>query len=125
MYRGHGPAFTLYHPEGDFPALPKMEFDDEVFLISWHIYSPANHTVDGFRSKSEMHLVHADAEGRPRSVIAIEINPGKAPSTFVDSLPLQFIGFNGTTAYSNTRLDLSEPLCEVSESTNSGHTRVA
>lgn len=112
---GHGPAFTLYHPEGDFSALPKMKFDDEeVFLIGWHIHSPADHTVDGYRAKSEMHLVHANAEGDPRAVVAIRIDPGKGPSTFITSLPTPFISFNETTAYSNTQLDLLEPLREVS-----------
>lgn len=115
---GHGPAFTLYHPEGDFSALPKMKFDnEELFLIGWHIHSPADHTVDGFRSKSEMHMVHANEEGEPRAVVAIRIDPGKAPSRFLTSLPTPFIGFNETTAYSNTQLDLFEPLREVSELT--------
>lgn len=115
---GHGPAFTLYHPEDDFSGLPKMMFDDEeVFLIGWHIHSPADHTVDGFRSKSEMHLVHANAEGEPRAVVAIRLDPGKAPSAFLASLPTPFIGFNETMAYSNTHLDLFEPLREVSELT--------
>ncbi|KAJ4988735.1 carbonic anhydrase [Stagonosporopsis vannaccii] len=119
---GHGPAFTLYHPEGDFSGLPKMVFEDggeeeEVFLIGWHIHSPADHTVDGYRSKSEMHLVHANAEGDPRAVVAIRIDPGKADSAFISSFPKPFIGFNDTTAYSNTQLDLFEPLREVTELT--------
>lgn len=119
---GHGPAFTLYHPEGDFSSLPKMKFideegDEEVYLIGWHIHSPADHTIDGYRSKSEMHLVHANAEGDPRAVVAIRVDPGKADSTFVASLPTPFIGFNETMAYSNTQLDLMEPLREVAQLT--------
>ncbi|KAF3053147.1 hypothetical protein E8E11_010857 [Didymella keratinophila] len=94
------PAFTLYHPKGDFSALPKLKFDEEeVFLFGWHIHSPADHTVDGYRSKSEMHVVHANAEGKPRAVVAIRIDPGKAPSAFLTSFPAQFIGFNETTVW--------------------------
>ncbi|KAF2622108.1 hypothetical protein BU25DRAFT_215429 [Macroventuria anomochaeta] len=80
-----------------------MKFDDEeVFLIGLHIHSPADHTFDGFRSKSGKHLVHANREGEPRSVVGIRIDPGKAPSAFLSSLPTPFIGFNETTASSTT-----------------------
>ena len=59
-------------------------------------------------------MVHANAEGKPRAVFAIRIDPGKAPSAFVTSFPAPFIGFNETTAYDDTQLDLLEPLREVS-----------
>jgi carbonic anhydrase len=114
---GYGPAFTVYQSEGDFSGLPKMKFDDEEVLIGWHIHSPAEHVVDRFRSKSEMHLVHASSEGELRAVIAIRIDSGTVPSQFFTDLPMPYIGFNETTIYPNIQLDLFELLREVSELT--------
>lgn len=55
---GYGPAFTFYHPEGDYSGLPSMTFDDEtVYCTGWHIHAPADHSVQSDRSKAELHLV--------------------------------------------------------------------
>ena len=45
-----------------------------------------------------MRLIHAIVEGKPHNVVAIRIDPGKAPSAFVSSLPTPIIGFNDTSA---------------------------
>jgi carbonic anhydrase len=46
-----------------------------VYLQSWHIHAPADHTVSGDRSKAELHLVHADAAGVARAVLGFRIDP--------------------------------------------------
>ncbi len=60
-----------------------MSFDDEtLYLKGWHIHAPADHSVQGDRSKAELHLVHADSEGHERAVVGIRIDPGNADSAF-------------------------------------------
>lgn len=55
---GYGPAFTFYHPEGDYSGLPTMEFDNQtLYCRGWHIHAPADHSVGGDRSKAELHYV--------------------------------------------------------------------
>ena len=39
-------------------------------LLQWHIHAPAEHVVNGQRADLEIHLVHADAQGR-NAVLAI------------------------------------------------------
>ncbi|EHK99529.1 putative Carbonic anhydrase [Glarea lozoyensis 74030] len=59
-------------------------FDDEtVYLKGWHIHAPADHSVDGIKSRAELHLVHADATGTERAVLAIRMDPGTSDSPFV------------------------------------------
>lgn len=55
---GYGPAFTYYHPEGDYSNLPSMVVDNETLhCTGWHIHAPADHSVQGDRSKAELHYV--------------------------------------------------------------------
>lgn len=82
-------------------GLPIARFDENninetVYLASWHIHAPADHSVQGDRSKAELHLVHADAQGNQRAVLAIRIDPGNADSAFFRQQP-PFIGFNSTS----------------------------
>lgn len=85
---GYGPSFSIYHEEGDFTTLPHAMFDDEVvYMTGWHVHAPADHTVQGDRSKAELHLVHVDEAGNPRAVFAIRIDPGNADSQFFGQLP--------------------------------------
>jgi carbonic anhydrase len=59
-------------------------FDNEtVYLKGWHIHAPADHSVDGIKSRAELHLVHADAAGVERAVLAIRMDPGTSDSPFV------------------------------------------
>lgn len=94
---GYGPAFTLDHPEDEYTGLPSMTFDNQtLYLIGWHLHAPADHSVAGDRSKAELHMVHANEEGKEGAVLAIRLDPGASPSSFFDQLP-PMIGFNDTT----------------------------
>lgn len=88
----YGPAMTLAHEEGDFTTLPSITFEEQgvnetVYLTGWHIHSPGDHSVQGDRSKAEIHFVHVTAEGNARAVLAIRIDPGNADSPFFSQLP--------------------------------------
>ena len=78
-----------------------MKFDDQtVFLKGWHIHFPSEHLVDGVRSRAEMHLVHVDAAGEPKSVVGVRIEPSSnvdAGSAYLDELPENLIHFNDTS----------------------------
>ncbi|KAF4873815.1 Alpha carbonic anhydrase 4 [Colletotrichum siamense] len=90
----YGPAFTVTHPEGVYTNNPSFTYDDmTLYLKGWHIHSPADHTVNGMRSKAELHLVHVDEEGHEKAVLAIRLDPGNANSTFFNQFP-KMIGFN-------------------------------
>ncbi|TEA10409.1 Carbonic anhydrase [Colletotrichum sidae] len=90
----YGPAFTVTHPEGVYTNNPSFTYDDKtLYLSGWHIHSPADHSVEGDKSKAELHLVHVDAEGREKAVLAIRLDPGNANNTFFSQLP-RMIGFN-------------------------------
>ena len=92
---GYGPAFTT-STNSSITSGPAMTYDNTtLYLKGLHIHSPADHSVQGDRSKAELHLVHADASGKERGVIAIRIDPGNADSLFFS----QMLGFNeGFTA---------------------------
>lgn len=88
---GYGPAFELANSECtqgstasdcdvDLDA-PSFTFADNgghetVYLVSWHVHTPADHSVQDDRSRAELHLVHVDRTGSERAVIAIRIDPG-------------------------------------------------
>jgi len=62
-----------------------MIFDDEeVYLIGWHIHTPSEHIVEGVQSKAELHLVHANSEGKARAVLGFRVDPGLTGSLFFD-----------------------------------------
>ncbi|TIC99340.1 Carbonic anhydrase [Colletotrichum higginsianum] len=110
---GYGPAFTLTHPEGVYTGNPSFTYDNTtLYLKGWHIHSPADHSVNGARSKAELHLVHGDDQGRERAVLAILLNPGNANSTFFDQLP-PMIGFNDVGTEVPVTLDLGKALNSV------------
>jgi len=116
---GYGPAFTLAHPPGDLSGLPSMTFDEgtrneTVYLSGWHIHAPADHSVQGDRSKAELHFVHTDARGNGRVVLAFRIDPGNAASGFFDQLP-ELISFRNATTmrHSNVTFDPALALGEV------------
>lgn len=113
---GYGPAMTLAHSEGDYTSLPSFTFeengkDETVYMTGWHIHSPADHSVQGDRSKAEMHFVHVTAEGKPRAVLAFRVDPGNANSTFFEEMPdyFSFRHLDGRiNATMNPRLALDE-----------------
>ncbi|KAL8869718.1 MAG: hypothetical protein Q9174_004060 [Haloplaca sp. 1 TL-2023] len=103
---GYGPAFNLYHPEDDYTSLPSMSWDNETaYLKGWHIHAPADHSVGGDRSKAEMHLVHVNATGKERAVLAIRLDPGISPMPFLEQLP-PMVPFVTGLGRSPTRQDL-------------------
>jgi carbonic anhydrase len=94
---GFGPAFTLSHEEGVYTKNPSFTYDNTtVYLVGWHIHTPADHTVDAHRARAELHLVHADKEGHPAAVLGIRIEPGISNSTFFEQLPTPMIHWNET-----------------------------
>jgi carbonic anhydrase len=102
---------TLDHEEGDYTTLPSFTFDDgtmgegneTVYMSGWHIHAPADHSVQMQRSKAELHYVHVNAEGKPRAVLAIRIDPGNTDSPFFQQLP-ELISFRDT----ETRVNVTE-----------------
>jgi len=107
---GYGPAFELAKArctEGstavDCPVnfdAPNFTFDDNginetVYLVSWHVHTPADHSVQNDRSKAELHLVHVDRNGSERAVLAIRVDPGiLSYSNFFGQAP--FLSSNAT-----------------------------
>jgi carbonic anhydrase len=82
-----------------------MSFDDEtLYLRGWHLHAPADHSVGGDRSKSELHMVHVNEEGEEGAVLAIRLDPGLAPSRFFAQLP-PLIGFNDTSQEMGVEID--------------------
>jgi carbonic anhydrase len=90
---GYGPAMTLSHAEGVFTTLPHFTFEEEkgqnetVYMTGWHIHAPADHSVQGDRSKAELHFVHMTADGHPRAVLCFRIDPGSSESQFFGQMP--------------------------------------
>ncbi|KAJ8105247.1 hypothetical protein OPT61_g10295 [Boeremia exigua] len=113
---GYGPSFTLSPPGGDYSKLPKITFGtEEAFLIGWHIHTPAEHTIDGSRSRAEMHLVHVTRHGIPRSVVGIFIDPGKAESKFVAGFQKHLRGVKDTTTVT-VELNMAQVVPEAAAS---------
>jgi carbonic anhydrase len=80
----YGPAFDVVSNSTSFTSSASFTFDNEtVYLKGWHIHSPADHSVDGVKARSELHLVHGDETGKAIAVLAILINPGTTDSPFV------------------------------------------
>jgi len=62
-----------------------MIFDDEeVYLKGWHLHTPSEHVVEGVQSKAELHLVHANCEGKERAVVGFRVDPGVSSSLFFE-----------------------------------------
>lgn len=114
---GYGPAMTFAHAAGNYSTLPSFTFDENgtnetVYMTGWHIHSPADHSVQGDRSKSELHFVHVNAKGAARSVLAFRIDPGNTESAFFDQLP-EMISFRNSTTRVNATMNPSLALDEV------------
>ncbi|WQF80885.1 Putative alpha carbonic anhydrase domain, carbonic anhydrase, alpha-class [Colletotrichum destructivum] len=108
-----GPAFTVSHPDGVWTENPSASFDNTtVYLKGWHIHSPADHSVNGDRSKAELHLVHVDEEGHEKAVMAIRLDPGNSNNTFFDQLP-PMIGFNQTGSQEEIEINIQLALDSV------------
>ncbi|KAK3052733.1 hypothetical protein LTR09_006216 [Extremus antarcticus] len=127
---GYGPAFEIEQDAGctigsaasnctNLNGLPSITFEDHgrnetAYLVSWHIHSPADHSVQQDRSKAELHFVHVDAQGHERAVLAMRMDPGlQTTSDFVDQFPSSFPNFNDTDTQIADEIDLSLALDEV------------
>lgn len=116
---GYGPAMTFQHPQGDYSNLPSLTFEDDgknetVYMSGWHIHAPGDHTVQGARSKAEMHFVHVTPEGKPRAVLAFRIDPGNAPSNFFSRLP-EMISYRDGNKTVQTQVNPMHAVVEVNE----------
>jgi carbonic anhydrase len=114
---GYGPAMSFAHAEGVYDTLPSFTFEDDgknqtVYLTGWHIHSPADHSVQGDRSKAELHFVHVDSAGKPRAVLAFRIDPGNSESPLFKGLP-EFFSFRELDKKVNLSMDPSVALQEV------------
>ncbi|KAK7721311.1 hypothetical protein SLS64_001607 [Diaporthe eres] len=110
---GYGPAFTVQHTEGVYTDNPSLTYDNEtVYLTGWHIHTPADHSVNNYRTRAELHLVHVDAEGHEKAVLAIMLDPGNTNDAFVSQFPNPLIRFNDTATMEVT-LSLTEGLSSV------------
>ncbi|KAL2278418.1 hypothetical protein FJTKL_14513 [Diaporthe vaccinii] len=110
---GYGPAFTVQHTEGVYTDNPSLTYDNEtVYLTGWHIHTPADHSVNNYRTRAELHLVHVDAEGHEKAVLAIMLDPGNTNDAFVSQFPSPLIRFNDTATMEVT-LSLTEGLSSV------------
>ncbi|KAJ9626553.1 hypothetical protein H2203_004186 [Taxawa tesnikishii (nom. ined.)] len=108
---------TYSHEEGNYTTLSSFTFEDSngnetAYLSGWHIHAPADHSVQGDRSKAELHFVHVDAEGHTRAVLAFRIDPGNANSSFFAQLP-ELVSYRNTTERVNATMNPSLALDEV------------
>lgn len=109
-----GPAFTVTRKDNVRTANPSLTFDNEtVYLSGWHIHTPADHSVNMFRNRAELHLVHTDAQGRERAVVAILMDSGNENNTFVEQLPTPLVRFDDTTTQIPTTLALNDALASA------------
>lgn len=113
----HGPAFTANTNSTPLSSSPSFTFDNEtVYFKGWHIHSPADHSIQGHRTTAELHLVHANAKGKERAVVAIFIDPGNTDSAFA----AQFISapvpnFDSTTTVATESMDLKLAIAEAGD----------
>ncbi|PIA92169.1 hypothetical protein CB0940_09432 [Cercospora beticola] len=68
-----GPQFSV-EVDDDNKTAAYIEFDHDgdpeiAYFRQWHVHTAAEHTIDGYRPKGEIHFVHYDDAGVPRSVI--------------------------------------------------------
>lgn len=114
---GYGPAFELANQQctqGSAASdcsmnldAPNFTFDDHginetVYLVSWHVHTPADHSVQNDRSKAELHLVHVDRNGSERAVLAIRVDPGiLSYSNFFAQAPFSS---SNSTAFPDTQM---------------------
>ncbi|KAF7186975.1 Carbonic anhydrase [Pseudocercospora fuligena] len=99
--------------------VPNIEFEDNgknesAYFKSWHTHAPAEHTIDGYRPKAELHFVHYDENANPRAVIGflIDRHADAEPSPFFEALPKHANIFDNQTV-SDIEIDLNQAIKEV------------
>ncbi|CAN8102745.1 unnamed protein product [Discula destructiva] len=114
---GYGPAFDVTYKPENMSSNPSITFDNETdYLVGWHIHTPGDHTINGFRSRAELHLVHNDMKRKARVILAILIEPGVEENPFIATLPKPFIQPNASSPndHVETSLDLAALLTYAS-----------
>ena len=110
---GYGPDFNLAHPPNDYTDLPSAHWDSETaYLVNWHIHAPAEHSVDGSRSRAEMHLVHVNSAGQEIAVFGIRLDPGSFGSPFIAQLPEMVPFDTGPAASPDEEFPSFEPVSD-------------
>jgi carbonic anhydrase len=110
---GYGPAWAAAeNTSASFSFETLYKGPETVYLAGWHTHTPSEHTVDGIRSKAELHFVHTNAEGTPRAVVGFRIRPGRRSSGFIAQLP-SYLGYNSTEKVEDVKVDLNLAMEEV------------
>ncbi|CAG8956245.1 hypothetical protein HYFRA_00003625 [Hymenoscyphus fraxineus] len=111
----HGPSFTADTNATSLTQGASVTFDNQtVYFQGWHIHAPADHSVQGVRSKAELHLVHANAYNKTSAVVAILIDPGNVESAFASQfLKAPCPSFNSTDSVPVPNMDLSLAIQEA------------
>jgi carbonic anhydrase len=115
---GYGPSFTLNASSSSAKATVTFEdkndgVNETATLKGWHIHAPADHTVQGDRSKAELHMVFGDAKGADRAVFAFRIDPGNTESKFFEQLPPMISFRDKTKQVMNTSIQNRLAISEV------------
>lgn len=95
-----------------------MVFDNEtVYLVGWHTHTPADHTVNGVRSRAELHLVHKNSDDEERAILAILIEPGNEQDPFIEQFPTPLVKFNTSSPnqFVQASLDMRVPISRASD----------
>lgn len=110
-----GPQFA-YDGHGKKPS---MHFEENgknvtVYFKSWHIHTPAEHTIDGWKPRAEMHFVHYDANDNPRAVVGfmIDRHAQSAGSEFFSQLG-RSPDFRENRTVGNVTINLNHAISEV------------
>ena len=116
-----GPQFALDKNVGNTNTnLPSMQFEENgktetVYFRSWHTHSPAEHSIDGWKPKAEMHFVHFTAEGIPRAVVTflIDRHPEATGSKFFSQLQSPMPDFIANKTMENVNCNLNLAIEEI------------
>ncbi|KAM3417435.1 hypothetical protein BST61_g5681 [Cercospora zeina] len=98
-----GPQYKIHVGE-DNKTAAYIEFDHDgepevAYFRSWHVHTPAEHTIDGYRAKGELHIVHYDDSGTPRSVVGILIDRISKDDESASSYASPALATNGSAFY--------------------------
>lgn len=116
-----GPQFILDKGIGNTNTdLPTMQFQENgktetVYFRSWHTHSPAEHSIDGYRPRAELHYVHYTADGIPRAVVAflIDRHADAAPCQFFSQLEVPMPDFIANQTVEGVSCDLNLAIEQV------------
>ncbi len=124
-----GPQFTLGAVAADNTTEASIQFshdgvEETAYFRSWHTHAPAEHTIDGYAPRAELHYVHYDDNNNPRAVVGFFVdlataeNPANESAFYkqLESLTLPDV-FNNQTIPEVT-LDLNLAISEAKDYKN-------